>query len=361
MDIQNALKFPKEIPVKTIITLVTTGTFGVLAALVGIPTGVMIGTIFSGAALRFTSVLPPLKLTPKWSFLISAMLGFYLGRLVTLHTIMKLREYWAPAIFSTFFLFFIPYLLLKLEGRFTIIDVMRETAGGGSMVPMLAKSLGLNVGLIVPHQVSRMLVVPSVIGVVLFIFFGFPKGASMVGSSQGQNHWWLIPCALFIGALGALILRSLEVPSGTLLGGLLSVASFSIIMGLYGIPSIGIPPLVSVGVQLSVGYYVVSKIEDDFIQSILSDVLGPLSTALKLSFLGGLLSVGQHMFFGIDWMTALFACAPGAASELTTMASVYPQADLEFIQLCYVLRLLVIAGGYPLVCFFLFRKKQKLT
>jgi hypothetical protein len=145
-----------------------------------------------------------------------------------------------------------------------------------------------------------------------------------------------------VGTIGALVLRRLRIPAGTLIGALVAVMILNSVQS----SPITYPEDLRVFVQIFSGLVIGTRFTRGDIKTlrtmgfpIIILVVVLLSTNLLFAFI-------MHHFTTLSFMTSFFACAPGGVSDLALVATDFG-AVMEHVALLQLFRLVTVIIVFP--------------
>lgn len=148
---------------------------------------------------------------------------------------------------------------------------------------------------------------------------------------------------LVIGFTGGKIAKSLKIPAGLMIGSMLSVAVYNIFTS-----GAAIPPDMRIVTQIAAGAFIGSDIKRKEVlalRNLLKPALLMLSGMLLLSVV---IAIILWKLTGIDFVTALFASAPGGVMDMT-LISQEMGADASKVAILQLFRLIVVISLFPTI------------
>ncbi|MGE4453956.1 MAG: AbrB family transcriptional regulator [Sphaerochaeta sp.] len=144
------------------------------------------------------------------------------------------------------------------------------------------------------------------------------------------------------GAAGALVLRRLKVPAGTLIGALLAV----MILNSVHSEVIVYPTDLRVFVQILSGLVIGTRFTRSDIKTLRTMVLPIIVLVIVLLSTNLLFAFIMQHFTSLSFMTSFFACAPGGVSDLALVATDFG-AVMEHVALLQLFRLVSVIIIFP--------------
>lgn len=159
----------------------------------------------------------------------------------------------------------------------------------------------------------------------------------MSEESSSQSARWLRTLVLLAsGSAGGALLTALQVPAGAIVGAVLGSAAVN---GTVAGPPLAKPVRISGLIVL--GCLAGARLDPDSLRRLAVLVVPLVVAAVLLLVLDGLLARLLHKRYGVDPVTALFACAPGGVSEVVVVAE-RAGAKLDVVVAIHLVRVLVV-------------------
>jgi uncharacterized protein len=152
---------------------------------------------------------------------------------------------------------------------------------------------------------------------------------------------------LIIGIIGGVIVMRLKVPTGAMMGAMISVALFNILTD-----DASMPQNVRVLTQIAAGALVGTKIKYKDVQDLRYMIKPAILMIASMIILD--LSMGYLMYriTGLDLITSLFACAPGGLVD-TSLISSDLGADSSKVAILHLIRLSSVMILFPILMKFI--------
>ena len=153
---------------------------------------------------------------------------------------------------------------------------------------------------------------------------------------------------LVAGCAGAALFLALRVPAGAILGAIAGSAVLTVLRGSAPVA----PPVRLVGLVLLGSLTGLTLQPATF--TALAGIALPLGLSIAvLIMLSGLVATVLVVLFGLDWRTAVFACAPGGIGEVAIAAEETGARTAVVIALHLVRVFIVVFGALPVLIWFL--------
>lgn len=339
------------------------GALGSLCAKkVKIPGGALVGALFF--SVIFNVITGKGYFPDRCLDILRFVTGIYLGTRIDRETINRLGCVWKAALVMLSGLFLMNIVVGSLMSVICGLDigtaVMATAPGGMTELSLYASEIGADVATVAALQVIRVF---TNIGFMPFVIrklsgrnkYCRKEETSKIYEKKIQNRGKKYPTAVtgiivFAGAcLGVWALGKMGIPSSLMLGAMAGTMLVNLTF-----EEIHLPAITGVVLQIITGAYVGTTITRAQLFSLIHMLPGVL--LMIISFLTSTVVLGMLIYrlTNVDFVTALFSCAPGGISDMALIA-VEMGADVAVIVAMHTIRLISLVVAVPYMIAFLQR------
>lgn len=339
------------------ITLIIALSLGFLLYKLGVPGGMMVGSILGVSTFNIVTGNAYFPATAK--FLAQVIAGAYIGGTVNRNDLKKL-----PIIIKPFLLIVMNFLILNLVLGFLIFKISELDAitafmcaipGGMSDVPLIASDVGADAGTVAALQFIRMcagvMIFPTVIKKIdeklnpNFKSEITSEEKSEVKAKIDTNYLDLaivLILALIFGYLGKLT----KIPAGALTFSMIAIMILNLKTGKGKIP-MSIKKLA----QALSGAFIGSGIGREDL-NMMSNLIVPLLLIILCYFINCILTgTILHRHFKFERKAAMLAATPAGASDMALISSDIGVRSI-YLNVIQIMRMVVVVAIFPQIILF---------
>ncbi len=146
---------------------------------------------------------------------------------------------------------------------------------------------------------------------------------------------------LIVALIGGLIALRLKIPAGAMIGSMFFVALLNVTTG-----SAFMPIEVKIFTQIIAGLFIGTNIRRDDVIAFRSMIKPAIITVFLILCFSLGMGMILHKISGYDFITAMFACAPGGLVDMT-LISYDMGADTSVVSILQLVRLISVIGLFP--------------
>ena len=344
-----------------IITLLV-GLIGAMIALkLKVPAGAMIGSLFAVAI--FNILTSNADLPQSYKIIAQISTGTFIGAKITANDVKGLKNIFLPSLIMVILMGIVNFLMGYFIYKFTPLDMVTAlfaTAPGGlTDMTIISYDFGADSSKVALLQMVRLISVVSLIPALIKIVvknFNKSKGnikntAPKVDTSKEDTFSHLnqkekfikVFITLVIGAIGGVIGKILNIPSGAMTLSMVATAIYNIYSS-----NAFMPLRLRQLIQVLAGALIGAKMTLGDIVS-LKEIFIPVGIVIMgFCLMNLLLGILIYKITDFSVETSLFATAPGGMSDISIIASELG-ADTPKVATMQFFRLVTVVAIYPII------------
>ncbi|MPV86484.1 AbrB family transcriptional regulator [Ostreibacterium oceani] len=222
--------------------------------------------------------------------------------------------------------------------------------GGASDMIIFGQAAGGNARALSLIHATRMLIIITIVPFFLAYFNDISLDAP-IGQSASQLPWHEMAIMVVVAIIGWKGGEKIRLFGAAILGPLI----LSLVLSLGDILHHRPPSEAILVAQFFLGMGIGMHYQGITLKEIKKDITAGALFALILTTIAAFFALLAHAIGNVPWLEAIMAFSPGGQAEMTILAIV-AGADLGFIVLHHLLRILLVILGAPLLARFLLKK-----
>jgi membrane AbrB-like protein len=344
------------------LALLAVGTAGALAAQgMGLPAGVIVGALLASGLYRLAGGDPG-PWQGRYGRLGRLLLGTVIGAAFGPDVIAPLKAALLPMVALIAIIVGVGLGLGWALGRFTRLDVatalISSAPGGPPAMAATAEEIGADATVVAAIHFSRLVTILVVVPALIPLLATTSAGTVTAAPLLEPVGFWHTAATLTSGLIGGLIALRGGVPTGDLIGPILTIGGANLLGAGLGPLSRGFRQ----AAMLLIGTAVGTQMSLKSLQRLRQVALPAAAVIATLIVLGLLLGWGLSLVTPLDLTTALLSSIPGGASTMPAVAHDLG-GDMRLVAALHLTRQLVVFVLLPPVLSYLLsgRHQRRVT
>ena len=333
-----------------LVSVFTVGTIGfLLFKIARVPNPALLGAMFTTGVLNIAGLYPVLTLWPI-SFIANVVIGIMLGRQIDNNFLKKVKSVSLYVVSMA-----VGLIVLSLICGFTfykLTDVSLKTslvatsAGGITEMLIFGMSIDADLPVVACLQLFRVVIFLTLIPFISTL----DKGKTSSAEPHGITNDYITACfdtkdyflMIIFAFVGGGIAAYMDIPTGAMLGAMLSAGFFSVISK----KTYCYDTKIRIAAQIGLGVVMGQRMTYSIVTQLSSILLPALATTAVMLAGSVFLAYVLHKMSGWDMLTCLLCAAPAGLSQITVFAEEIG-ADSFTASIFHTVRIVSIVTIYP--------------